>query len=109
MYKRKMIALFLTLVLIVSLAVSAYAASSYCDVLVGEDMCGKVLKWSYKCSVDYAASHTYRVVTLRTSTLKTCNYTYFYCYGTLSCAAGHVAESTKEKVDYGHSCGKDLV
>ena len=105
MHKRKMMALLLVLILVVSLAVTAYAASSYCQAKVGVDMCGKVLTWKYdNRSVNYPASHQYGGF-LGMFT-ETCNYDYYYIYQVQSCAAGHVSGNRALTYEIGHDCGQ---
>lgn len=105
MQKRRIMAMLLVLVLIVSLAVTAYAASDYCQAKVGVDMCGKVLTWKYNNrSVNTAASHEYGGF-LGMFT-KTCNYEYYYIYQVYSCAAGHVSNNRALRYEIGHDCGQ---
>lgn len=105
MNKRRFMALLLVLVLVVSLAVTAYAASSYCQVKVGSDMCGKVLAWRYNSrSVTYDGTHQYGgFLGLFT---QTCNYQYYYVYQVYSCTSGHVSNTRTQTYELGHDCGQ---
>lgn len=104
MNRRRFLALLLVLVLAVSLAVTAYAASSYCQVKVGVDMCGKLLTWkSNGTSINYPASHQYGGFLGMFK--KTCNYEYYYVYQVFSCASGHVSDSRTLTYEIGHDCG----
>lgn len=105
MHKRRIVAMLLVLVLVVSLAATAYAASSYCQAKVGVDMCGKVLTWKINNrSVNTSASHQYGG--FLGIGKKTCNYEYYTITQELSCAAGHVSETKTQRYEIGHDCGQ---
>lgn len=87
------------------LSTTAFAATDYCQFLVGNKQCGYPISPKYTGkSVDYSASHKYDTILGLGGNV--CNYTYYYGYYNNQCSQGHVSSSFQVRVEYGHTCGK---
>ena len=98
---KKMIALMLAVLLVISAVSICYAAT--CDREVKGKACGKTLSWvTSGQSVAYSATHKYGgFLGLFQST---CNYNYRYIYSHYQCTAGHVQNMRTSKYEYNHQC-----
>lgn len=86
-------------------SVTASAAPTYCQKLVGVNQCGQLVR-GYRAgqSITYEDSHKYGG--FLGIGAKQCTYRYYYEYMEYRCLAGHVAETTSTRREYGHTCGQ---
>ena len=102
---KKIVALIVMVLLVVSIVGVAFAAQTVCDRLVNGSPCNRTLAWYHNGrSEDKNASHKYGgfLGLLK----KTCNYQYYEAYYHLQCSLRHVQDMKTEIVEYGHVCGK---
>lgn len=98
------------LLLACSLAIAIFpsrslAADDYCQVLVGDDQCGKHLAWDYKDRT-IAKQESHKYGGFLGIGAKTCTYDYYYLNYVYKCGRGHIADTKAVRRETGHTCGQ---
>lgn len=102
---KKIVALIVMVLLVVTIVGVSFAAQTVCDRMVNGSPCNRALTWRQNGrSKDNPNSHTYGG--FLGIGKKTCNYQYYEAYCHLQCSLRHVQDMKTVIVEHGHVCGK---
>lgn len=100
---KKIVALIVMVLLVVSIVGTAFAAQKVCDRLVNGSPCNRTLAWyNNGRSEETNASHTYGG--FLGIGKKTCHYQYFEMYYHYQCSLKHVQDMKTSIVEINHEC-----